>query len=179
MEEIPYNGAYERAQRLGLADLLDELRKLLMSFTLLVKEQTDSNGAKVVRELIDSQFRSVGGWVKGQDRIDWTKCITVNGTKLCIGVEIQVSGRSDSGLVMDVIHLRRGISKGAIDIGVIVAPTDELSDYLTDRAPSIKSAKMHVEEAKAQDMPLILISLAHDGVGPPLPKQVKRNRKPD
>jgi len=176
-EEIPYNGVYERAQRLGLVHLLDELRELLTNFALLVKEETDSNGGKRVRELIDSQFRSVDGWVKGQSLIDWTKCITVNGTKLCVGVEIQVSGRSDSGLVMDIIHLRRAISKGDIDVGVIVAPTDELADYLTDRAPSIKSAKMHVEEAKAEDLPLLLISLAHDGAGPPLPKQAKRSRK--
>ncbi len=177
-EEVVYNGAKDRAERLGLTPLLDEVRALLTNFTLLVKEETDANGAKRVREFIDNQFNAVQGWTKGkQGEIDWRKCIKKDGAELCIGVEIQVSGRSDSGLVMDVIHLRKEIVNGKIDLGIIVAPTDQLSDYLTDRAPSISSAKMHVEEAKAQDQPLILFSLVHDGAGPPLPKQAKRSRK--
>ena len=174
MEEIPYNGVYERAQRLGLVHLLDELRKLLTNFALLVKEETDSNGGKRVRELIDSQFRSVDGWVKGQSLIDWTKCITVNGTKLCVGVEIQVSGRSDSGLVMDIIHLRKALVAGYIDIGILVVPSDRLSVFLTDRGPSMADAQRHVREARAEDLPLILVSLEHDGPGPALAKQKKR-----
>ena len=178
VEELPYNGVLEKIERLGIVSLINEIRSLITEFQLLVEERKDSNGGAVVRKMLDARFAASRGWIKRKTGgIDWTKCVSVNGTKLCVGVEIQVSGRSDSGLVMDIIHLRRAISKGDIDVGVIVAPTDELADYLTDRAPSIKSAKMHVEEAKAEDLPLLLISLAHDGAGPPLPKQAKRSRK--
>jgi len=35
-------------------------------------------------------------------------------------------------------------------------------------------AKRHVVEAKVEDLPLILVSLEHDGPGPALAKQMKR-----
>jgi hypothetical protein len=175
-EEIPYNGAYERIERLGLSPILDELRRTITGFKLLVKEEKDANGGKAVRELIDKQFASVGGWEKGgSGEIDWLKCRTINGTRVCLGVEVQFSARSDL-MVMDVIHLRRAISTGRVDVGVIVAPTDRLSEFLTDRGPSISAAKIHVKEARAEDLPLILISLEHDGTGPPLAKQAKRGK---
>lgn len=176
-EETPYNGAYERIERLGLSPILDELRKILKGFRLLVKEEKDANGGKAVRELIDQQFESFGGWTKGgSGEIDWLKCRMANGTKVCLGVEVQFSARSDL-MVMDVIHLRKAISQGKIDVGAIVAPSDKLAVFLTDRGPSISVARTHVREARAEDLPLILISLEHDGAGPALAKQAKRSRK--
>lgn len=80
-------------------------------------------------------------------------------------------------MIIDVAHLRQGISDGKIDVGVIVVPTNRLALFLTDRGPSISAAKRHVHEARADDLPLVLIALEHDGVGPPLAKQEKKPRK--
>jgi hypothetical protein len=62
-------------------------------------------------------------------------------------VEIQVSARSDL-LIRDVIHLRDSLERGRIDVGTIVV-------------------------ARAENLPLLLIAIEHDGAGPPLPKQKK------
>lgn len=175
VEEEHYDGARERIARLGLGPLLEELRTILTSFTLLVREERDANGGAAVRKLIDARFPNSWANVQTGD-IDWTKCHTINGTRVCVGVEIQMSARSDL-LVMDVIHLRRALEGGQIDVGVLVVPSDRLGVFLTDRAPRMSDAKHHVREARAEDLPLVLIALEHDGPGEPLAKQTKRPRK--
>lgn len=173
-EETPYNGASERIARLGLEQLVDEVRRLATAFPLLVKEERDSNGGAAVRKLLDAQFHDAGGWdKKASGGIDWIKCHTVNGTRVCVGVEVQFSARSDL-LVIDVIHLRKAIVEGAIDLGILLVPDDRLSEFLTDRGPSLSDAIRHVHEARAEDLPLLIIALEHDGPGPALPKQRKR-----
>ncbi len=173
-EEQPYNGVLERIGRLGIAPLVDELREILKGFPLLVEERRDANGGAAVRKLIDAGFERAKGWTKRQvGDVDWTKCRTVNGTRVCLGVEIQFSARSDL-IVVDVIHLRKAITDGMIDVAVLVVPSDRLGVFLTDRGPKIADAKRHVREARADDLPLLLIALEHDGRGPALPKQAKR-----
>jgi hypothetical protein len=93
---------------------------------------------------------------------------------VCVGVEIQFSARSDL-VVIDIIHLRQALTAGEIDVGILVLPTNRLSTFLTDRGPSIATAKRHVLAACAEDLPLLLIALEHDGPGPPLAKQGKRS----
>jgi hypothetical protein len=177
VEEQPYNGVLEKIERLGLTIVLDDLRSIISGFTLLVKEETDANGGAAVRRMVDEQFTQALGWVKRQTGdVDWTKCQIINGTRVCIGVEIQFSARSDL-IVMDIIHLRRAIAHGSIDVGILVVPSDRLGDFLTDRGPSFSDAKRHVSEARAEDLPLLVIALEHDGPGPPLPKQEKKTRK--
>lgn len=172
-EEKFYNGAQERIGRLGLTPLLDELRGIVKGFQLRVKESKDANGGAAVRKLIDARFKVATGWDKKQSGdVDWTKCQVINGTRVCIGVEIQFSARSDL-VVVDLIHLRKALVRGRIDVGVLVVPDDKLAIFLTDRGPKMSNAKQHVVEAKVEDFPLVLISLEHDGPGPPLAKQKK------
>jgi hypothetical protein len=174
-EEQPYNRALERINRLGLAPLLDELRHILTGFTLRVREEKDANGGAAVRRMLDAQFRVADGWRgKTSGGIDWRKCLVINGASVCMGVEIQFSARSDL-VVIDIIHLRQALTAGEIDVGILVLPTDRLSVFLTDRGPSIATAKRHVLAARAEDLPLLLIALEHDGPGPPLAKQGKRS----
>lgn len=173
VEEATYNGAVQKVERLGVSELLDEVRSVLTGFQLLVQETQDSNGGAAVRRLIDQRFDDAGGWTKKTSGdVDWTKCHIVNGTRVCVGVEIQVSARSDL-IVMDIVHLRNAIESGQIDIGILVVPSDRLSYFLTDRAPCMSDAKRHVGHAKAADLPLVLMALEHDGPGPALPKQKK------
>jgi hypothetical protein len=174
-EEAFYGGAKERIGRLGLGDLLDEIRRIVSDFPLLVLEERDKNGGAEVRARLDARFEEAKGWIKKQTGdVDWTISKVVNGTRLSIGVEIQVSARSDL-IVIDLIHLRKAITEGLIDIGVLVVPSDRLGGFLTDRAPRMSDAKRHVKEARVEDLPLVLLALEHDGPGPALPKRSKRS----
>lgn len=169
-----YNGVLARIERLGLAPLIAELEEVLTGFPLLVKEEKDANGGAAVRKLIDKRFEDAGGWtITKSGDVDWVKCHTVNGTKVCVGVEIQMSARSDL-LVMDICHLRDALTDGVIDIGILVVPDDTLARFLTDRGPRFSDATRHVRAARAEDFPLLLLGLHHDGAGDALAKQKKK-----
>jgi len=92
-----------------------------------------------------------------------------------VGVEIQFSARSDL-IVVDIIHLRKALTDGKIDVAVLVVPSDRLAVFLTDRGPKMADAKRHVREARADDLPLLIVALEHDGPGTALAKQPKRQR---
>jgi hypothetical protein len=155
---------------------LAELRSILTDFTLPVKEEKDANGGAAVRKLIDAEFARRTSWVKRQTGgVDWTKCQVVNGVRVCLGVEVQLSARSDL-VVVDLIHLRKAIVDGHIDVGVLVVPSDRLGSYLTDRAPKMSDAERHVAAARVEDLPLILMALEHDGPGPALAKQARKTK---
>lgn len=177
VEEIYYNGSRERIERLGLAVLIEEVKAIVSGFTLLVREEVDANGGAAVRKLIDAGFEASGGWLKRTTGdIDWTKCREINGTKLCVGVEVQVSARSDL-LVVDMIHLAAAFRDGRLDVGVIIVPSDKLGRFLTDRGPCMSDAKKHARAARLEDSPLVLFAVEHDGAGTPLPKQGKRTQR--
>ncbi len=170
-----YNGAQEKIARLGMTPLFDEVRQILTGFQLYILEQRDSNGGAAIREMIDAAFISAGGWTKKQTGdVDWTKCLVLSSSsQVCIGVEVQISGRSDL-LIIDVVHLRDQITGGHIDIGIIVVPSDHLAPFLTDRGPNFSAAKQAVLRNRAEDLPLAIISIDHDGSGPALPKRRTR-----
>lgn len=169
-----FNGAAERISRLGLQDLWEELAEVLTGFELRVREERDSNSGAVVRGRIDERFDQVGGWQKkATGGVDWTKCRTVHGTRVCLGVEVQVSARSDL-LIVDVVHLRDALTAGQIDVGVIVTAANPLAYFLTDRVARYSDAVEAVSRARAQDLPLVVIGILHDGPGEPLPKRKTR-----
>ena len=162
-DRLDYNGFTEKVPRLGLAVLVAEIEKVVEWFPLLVKEEKHANGTKGLRELFDARFAALGGWKKlTVGGIDWTK-ENEKGSK--IGVEVQVSGRSDM-LAVDVLHLRKELVGGRVDAGIIVVPNDILSRFLTDRTPNLRTAIRHIEE----DMAVRIIAFQHDGTGPALPK---------
>jgi hypothetical protein len=177
VERKSYNGADERIGRLGLSPLWQELEGILTDFKLNVKEERDANGGAHIREEIDRRFDSAGGWRKTQaGGVDWVKCMDRNGTRVCLAVEVQFSGRSDM-LIVDVTHLRSEIESGSVDVGVIVVPSNKLGVYLTDRAAKFSDATRAIERAKATDLPLVVMGLEHDGAGSPLPKKRTRQGK--
>lgn len=169
-----YGGVLARIARLGLGPLISELEQILTGFELLLEEKQHANGAAAIRAIIDEQFKTASGWTPTKSGgADWVKCHSVNGTRVCMGVEVQFSARSDL-LVMDICHLRDAISLDArIDVGVIVVPDDELAPFLPSRAPRFADAVRHVRAARAEDFPLLILALKHDGAGPALAK-VKR-----
>jgi hypothetical protein len=176
-EQKDYNGALARIERLGLAPLVEQLKEILTGFELRVKEEKDANGGAAVRKLIDQRFEDAGGWkITKTGDVDWIKCHIANGTSVCLGVEIQFSARSDL-LVMDICHLRDALTEGVIDVGILVVPDDTLARFLTDRGPRFSDAVRHVRAARAEDFPLLLLGLHHDGPGDKLAKQFKAPQK--
>lgn len=177
VKELAYDGAQERITRLGLGSLLEEVRTILTGFDLRVKEEKDANGGAALRKMIDARFEQMSDWEgRKTGDIDWTKCRSINGVQVCLGIELQLSARSDM-IAVDIIHLGTALRKGKIDVGILVVPSDRLSRFLTDRAPSISAAERHRQAARADDLPLLLIALEHDGPGTPLAKQEKKPRQ--
>jgi len=140
-----------------------------------VLKKKQANGAGRVRELIDEKFKQYEDWVQSKSGdIDWVKRFRYNQTIVSrIGVEIQVSGRSDL-LARDIVHIRNNLQDSHIDIGVIVVPADQFEYFLTDRVANFSYAVRYVEEElrEAQSYPIILLAIEHDGFSDePLPKK--------
>lgn len=166
-ESRDFNGFAKKVQRLGLTELVAEAASSL-DFTLLVDERKHANGTKGLRQTIDQRFKEIGGWtVVKVGGVDWTKSSAKGGT---VGVEVQVSGRSDM-LAVDVLHLKGKLQSGFIDAGIIIVPDGVLSRFLTDRTPNYATAIKHLE-AGASDLPIRVIAFRHDGPGVALEKMI-------
>jgi len=175
-ETIDYNGFAAKIERLDLGYLVDEATSTVTAFRLLVKEAKYANGTRGLRQTIDGNFDRIGGWtcVKSGG-IDWTKA---DQTGAAVGVEVQVSGRSDL-LAVDILHLSESIIKGNLDAGIIIVPDNTLSYFLTDRTPNLATAVKHVE-SRAKNLPIRILAFRHDGIGPALPKmRTNLGRLPD
>lgn len=172
-----YNGSREKICHLGLSTLFLEVQEILLNTKIDLLEEKDANGAAEVRKMIDASFEKGIDWTKiSSGGIDWQKKIRFNRTFIAvIGVEIQVSSRSDL-LIRDIIHLRNKIQSGEIEVGIIVVPSNNMQQYLPDRTPSLKDAIKYIEQEfpEAMKYPIVLIGIEHDGAGQPLKKMVKK-----
>ena len=174
-----YGGSREKICRLGLAHLFLELQEIIFSVPIAVLNEKQANGAAVVRKAIDEAFTKAGEWVcQKSGGIDWLKRMKFNTSVVArMGVEIQVSGRSDM-LARDIVHLRNALQAGEIDVGVIVVPSDHFEYFLTDRVANFTYARRYIEEEfrEAKTFPIVLLGIEHDGhSNTALPKQ-KTNR---
>ena len=86
----------------------------------------------------------------------------VNGTRVCVGVEVQMSARSDL-IFRDIVHFQKQLREGQIDVCVEILPSDEMSYYLTDRTPCFSDGVRVVDEMLAHDLPIVLIAIGNDG----------------
>ena len=161
-----YGGAREKVCRLGLAHIFLELQEILISTDIRVLDKKQANSAGVVREMIDAKFDKHMEWVQSKSGdIDWIKRFRYNQTIVSrIGVEVQVSGRSDL-LARDIVHTRNNLQDSHIDVGVIVIPSDDFEYRLTDRVANYSYAVRYVEKElrEAQTYPIVLIAVEHDG----------------
>ncbi|MCA9084128.1 MAG: hypothetical protein KDA81_08740 [Planctomycetaceae bacterium] len=151
---------------MALSHIFLELQEILIQTEVKVLNKKQGNGAGRVRELIDEGFRRHEDWecTKSGD-VDWIKRFRYNQTIVSrLGVEIQVSGRSDL-LARDIIHIRNNLQASHIDVGVIVVPADEFEFLLTDRVANFSYAVRYVEKElhEAQNYPIVLIGVEHDG----------------
>ncbi|MBI5307288.1 MAG: hypothetical protein HZB37_02855 [Planctomycetes bacterium] len=150
-----------------------------MNTEVRVFPEKQKNGAGIVRERIDAGFKKYDDWTLNKSGgIDWIKRMRYNQTIISrLGVEIQVSGRSDL-LARDIIHIRNGLQDSRIDIGIIVVPADDFEYYLTDRVANMSYAIKYVEQElrEAQTYPIILIAIEHDGTSD-TPLEKKRTNR--
>lgn len=177
-----YGGARDKVCRLGLADLFLELQQIIFDTAIEIEETREANGAAVIREALDSRFTDGKDWIKtASGGVDWIKKIRYNSTFMArIGVEIQVSARSDL-LIRDIVHLRNSLQEGHIDVGAIVVPSDRFQVYLPDRTPSYRDAIRYIEQEfkEAMTFPIVVIAIEYDGVGSALPKKRTNKGKAD
>lgn len=178
-----YGGSREKVCRLGLSHLFLELLDILVSTPISILPQKQANSAGVVRERIDRAFEQTNEAISNPDDqwkknssgdLDWIRRLKFNCSIVStLGVEIQVSGRSDL-LARDIIHIRNALQDSRIDIGIIVVPSDAFEFFLTDRVANFTYARRYIETElrEAQSYPIILIAVEHDGeTDEPLPKK--------
>jgi hypothetical protein len=165
-----YDGAALLIERLGLAPLVRDLTEVVTGFVLSSDERAKPDAA--IQKTLDRRFSDAGWLARRNGAVDWMKCASIGDTQVCVSVALHVSGPSDL-VVAGICRLRDRWADGHIDIGVLVVPDDELGHYLTDRGPKFSDAVRHVRAARAEDFPLLILGLHHDGPGEPLAKQFK------
>lgn len=173
VDEQAFDGAENLIERLGLDELLKEVRTVLTEFQLLIEEKKDSNSAGVIRAMIDARFKEAEGWKqKKTGGVDWIKRQAINGRPryISIGVEVQVSGRSDM-VAVDLLHLRTQLLQGEIDLAVLVVPSDKLGVYITDRVATLSQAVRHIRAGHYEEMPFVMMAIEHDGPGAKIKKK--------
>ena len=169
-----YDGARERICRLGLAGAMIELEEALLRTEIRLDEPVRIGS---LYSLIDGALARCDGWEKsmahGVDRIKMFQYGNVSLARL--GVQLKMPSFSNMSMA-DIIHLRRGIIEGLIDVGVVVVPDDRLQIFLPDRTPAFKDAVRYIEDEfkEAMNYPFIVMALEHDGPGEALPKQARR-----
>jgi len=160
-----YDGAMERLDRLALRPLLAEVEQIITTPQVYLLESRNANSAKVVRQKLDEEFSKKEGWVQRRvGGIDWKKTSQQGEAELSIGVEIQVSARSDL-VIRDLVHIGKSLRAGVVDVCIIVVPSDRMQTFLTDRTPNVSTTKNYIEDdyKDAQDFPLLLWGIEHDG----------------
>lgn len=73
-----------------------------------------------------------------------------------------MSARSDL-IFRDIVHFQKQMREGHIDVCVEILPSDALSPYLTDRTPRFSDGARVIKEMRADDLPVVLIAVEHDG----------------
>jgi NADH:ubiquinone oxidoreductase subunit D len=175
-----YDGARGKICRLGLTDSFLQIEEALLETDISLEERRRANDAGVIHEALDAAFEKATGWTQIRaSGIDWSKqrSDSVNFISK-IGVEIQVSARSDL-LIRDVVHLRNSLQKAEIDVGVIVVPSDRMQRFSPDRTPSFRDAVRYIEQEfkEATTFPIVVIAIEHDAAGIALTKQKRKSER--
>jgi hypothetical protein len=171
-ERAFFGGTDERLNRLGLTNVWQELENILTNFQLCLDKGENTDHGIVLRKLIHARFRSTSGWKgKRSGGVNWTRCHRIGEIRVCLGAQIQLSVSAKSDLLLvDLQYLCDEIAGGRIDVGAIVVPSDKLAYSLADGVVRYSDAVRAVERAQASYLPLAVLALEHDGLGPSLIK---------
>jgi hypothetical protein len=171
-ERTFFGGSEERLNRLGLITVWKELENILTNFQLCLDEPNNTNSGIVLRKLVDSRFRSTGGWRgKRSSGVNWTRCHKIHDVHVCLGAQVQLSVSAESDLnLVDLQYLQDEIAGGRIDVGAIVVFSDRLACFLSDDVVRYSDAVRAIKRTQASHLPLAVLALEHDGIGPSLIK---------
>ena len=171
--ETHFDGVQRKIERLGLSQVMAELRHIVTGWDLRICEERAANGAAAIRKLIDGRFEQANNAIDNPEErwkkrtaggIDYVRCIIREESKVCIGVEVQVSARSDL-VAVDLLHFNKSLREGDIDLGVLIVPSDRLAKFLPDRCPSVSEAERMLDMFDANRIPLVFWGIEHDGPG--------------
>jgi hypothetical protein len=178
-ERAFFGGSEEKLNRLGLTSVWKELESILTNFQLCLDGRDKTNSGIVLRKLIDARFRSTGGWRgKRSSGVNWTRCHKTRDVHVCLGTQVQLSVSAESDLILvDLQFLEDEIAGGRIDVGAIVVPSDKLACFLSDGVVRYSDAVRGIKRTQASDLPLAVLALEHDSVGPLLTKSQARQEK--
>lgn len=169
-----FGGAPEKIDRLGLKCIWNELESILTDFEPHIGNRNNISGRLSLRKLIDERFRSLVAWQLKRGGY-WAGCHKIDGIRAYLGVRMQLSVTPESDrLFVDLQYLCDGITRGQIDVGVLVVPSD---NPIEARVARYSDAVKAVERARASDLPLAVLALEHDGPGPALIKRQTRQGK--
>jgi hypothetical protein len=178
-EHIFFGGAQQKLDRLGMKGLWNELEDVLTGFRARLSKHDNRDAGIVLRRLLDNRFRSLSNWNENQgEGVNWIRCHSVKGTRVCLGVEIQFSVSVQSDLLLvDLQHLYDEIVAGRIDVGVMVVPSTKLALSLTDDVATYREAVRSIQRVRASHYPVAVLALEHGGPGPALTKRRTRQEK--
>ena len=178
-EHMFFGGAQQKLDRLGLKGIWNELENVLTGFRIRLNKLDSRDAGIALKRLLDNRFRSLSSWNENQgEGVDWIRCHSVNGTRVCLGVEIQFSVSAQSDLLLvDLQYLYDEIIAGRIDVGVMVVPSNKLAYFLRDDVVTYTDAVKDITRANASHFPLAVLALEHDGPGPALTKRRTRQGK--
>ena len=167
-EEV-YGGAGMRLARLNLGPFAQEVRSAA-SRLAMVRDGAGKWKTAGARNAIRTELIACGWTSTNRYEELLLKHLDLSSARPCVAVGFATPTADDVKLI------RIAVVEGAIDVGILVSLPYEmpLESPITDRAPCMSDAKRHVGHAKAEDLPLILIAIEHDGAGPPLAKQKKK-----
>lgn len=171
-----YDGFDQVLKRFHLQPHWKDMIGFLEAIPLKVMDRRNENGAAALRAMIDKAFENRNGWsIIKQGGIDWIKTIKNGKMELKLGIEIQVSSRSDL-IAVDLMHLNQGFKEGSLDAGAILVPSNDLASRLVDRAPNLRETMRHFDLFTAiKDRPVALLTIEQDGFSPiALPKQKRK-----
>ena len=89
-----------------------------------------------------------------------------------------MSARSDL-IFRDIVHFQKQMREGQIDVCVEILPSDDMSRYLIDRTPKFSDGVRVIKEMRADDLPVVIIAIEHDGFSDtPLAKKTTNRGRP-
>ncbi len=164
-----FDGADALIDRLGLDELLAEVRNILTGFELLVEAEKATERSGDLRRTMDSALPVAGGWVRTTRSFVLFQAACNERPAASHLHRRRLRSQAERISFVDLIHCEIA-SQGAIDLSVLIVPSDKVGLYLTDRVARVSEAMRHIKMGRFEDMPFVLIAMEHDGPGPRLAK---------
>jgi hypothetical protein len=163
--------AFDRkCRRLGLEPLVSRVRSALVCFPIALCERSDSNDTGALWDMIRICCVEDGAHIEQSiPGFDWAVNHTVGNATLCLGVKFGLAPLGEM-FSTDILAMKRAVTRGATDAGLVLLPDVALQRFLTGRTPTVPEALKHIALWEADDFPIGFFGLRHDVPGGRLEK---------